>query len=156
MENIEVKTPERTQARKQFLHNVFVTALEGGINYWAATEEYHWGTDGGAKVVDDLDGFYAIIEPPESEGEWGVGEAYVAEEGKVQPITDTQSLRIDIDVIDRGSNLLVGKVISGQFKNEYLRQFVEAWLTDDERGDYDSLGADLVVQLGLFGDEVYA
>ena len=151
---IEIKNPERTENRKQFQHNVFVTALEGGIGYWSACEEYHWGTDGGAKVVDDLEGFYAIIVPEEDD--WGVEEAYVAEEGKVQPITETQSLRIDIDVIERGSNMLVEKVLSGEFTNLYLKQFVEAWLSDGESGDYDATGADLVVQLALFGEEVYA
>lgn len=150
---IEIKNPERTEARKQFLHNVFVTALEGGIGYWSVAEEYHWGTDGGAKVVDDLDDFYAVI--LSSEDDWGVEEAYVAEEGKTQPITETQSLRVDINVIERGSNMLVEKVLSGEFKNEYLMQFVVAWSTNSDDGDYDINGADLVVQLGLFGEVVY-
>lgn len=155
----KIKNPQRTEKRKQFLHNVFTTALEGGIGYWSACEEYHWHTDGITPVgvglpADDLDGFYAIICP--EEGEWGLSEAYVAEEGKVQPITDTQSLRIDIDVIERGANMLVGKVLEGEFSNPYFKQFVEAWLSDGDNGDYDAHVADIVVQLGLFGDEVYA
>ena len=150
---IEIQNPERTEARKQFLHNVFVTALEGGIGYWSAAEEYHWGTDGGAKVVDDLDDFYSVI--VSSEEDWGVEEAYIAEEGKTQPITETQCLRVDINVIERGSNMLVEKVLSGEFKNERLMQFVVAWSTNGDDGDYDADGADLVVQLGLFGEVVY-
>jgi hypothetical protein len=152
----KLKNPQRTEARKQFLHTVFTTAMEGGINYWADIEQYHWGTDGGAKVVDDLDDFYAVVEPPEAEGEWGVSEAFVAEEGKTQPITETQSLRIDLNVVERGANMLVGKILEGEFNSDYLRQFVVAWLTNGDDGDYDSTGADLVVQLGLFGEEVYA
>lgn len=150
----KLKNPQRTVARKQFLHTVFTTALEGGIGYWSATEEYHWGTDGGAKVVDDLDEFYAILVPEEDE--WGVGEAFVAEEGKTQPITETQSLRVDINVIERGSNMLVGKILEGEFTNEYFKQFIAAWLSNGDDGDYDATVADLVVQLGLFGEEVYA
>lgn len=156
----KLKNPQRTKDRKQFLHSVFVTAVEGGINYWSECEEYHWHLDGTAPVginmpADDLDGFYAIISPPEAEGEWGVNEAFVSEEGKEQAITETQSLRIDINVIERGANMLVGKVLEGEF-NGYFKQFVEAWLSDGDNGDYDASVADIVVQLGLFGEEVYA
>lgn len=151
-----------TENRKQFLHNMFVTALEGGIGYWSCAEEYHWGTDGGVKCVDDLDGFYAILSP--EEGEWGVEEAFVAETGESQAITDTQSLRVDRTVIERGVNLLVDKVIeaaksedaNADFSRKYLRQFVVQWLTDGEDGDSDADVGDLIVQLGLFGEVVYA
>ena len=43
----------KTDLRKQFLFDVFVTALEGGIGYWSVAEEYHWKKDG-----EDLDGFF--------------------------------------------------------------------------------------------------
>lgn len=147
------------------LHYVFTTALEGGIGYWSVVSEYHWGTDGGVKCVDDLDEFYAIIES--SEEDWGLGvdhKVFIAETGEPQQITDTQSLRVDLSVIERGMNLFVDKVIEATksedpkvpFSNKYLRQMVVQWLTDAEDGDSDADGCDLVVQLGLFGEVVYA
>lgn len=149
-----------TENRKAFLHSIFTTALEGGIGYWSAAEEYHWGTDGGVKIVDDLDGFYAILDS--AEDDWGVEEAYIAEIGEVSLITETQSLRVDLTVMERGVNLLVDKVIEAAkseddvpFSRKYLRQFVIQWLTDGEDGDSDADVADMVVQLGLFGEVVY-
>lgn len=162
IQEVITSTPKRTEKRKAFLHGVFTTALEGGIGYWSVADEYHWGTDGGVKVVDDLDEFYALLES--NEDEWGVQEAFISETGAVQPITETQTLRVDLNVVERGVNLLVDKVIAAtksedtnaEFSRVYLRQFVEAWLTDGDCGDYDSDGADLAIQLGLFGEVVYA
>lgn len=150
------------------LHYVFTTALEGGIGYWSVPTEYRWskagpGMEGRPDTnIEDLDGFYAIIES--NEDDWGVSEAFIAEQGQFQPITETQSLRIDIDVIERGMNLFVDKVIEATksedpkapFSNKYLRQMVVQWLTDVEDGDSDVDGCDLVVQLGLFGEVVYS
>lgn len=166
----ETSTPKRTQKRKEFYHYCFTTAMEGGIGYWSVLTEYHWG--GVKPAVDaevnkqqyvyDLEQFYAILES--SEDDWGVEEAFISEEGKVLPITETQSLTVDINVIERGVNLLVDKVIAAtksedenaEFSRKYLRQFVVQWLTDLQDGDSDSDVCDLVVQLGLFGTVVYA
>ncbi|MFM1966787.1 MAG: hypothetical protein RL134_2512, partial [Actinomycetota bacterium] len=41
------------------LHDVFVTAMEGGIGYWSGCSSYRWSLDGGE--VDDLTGFRAVI-----------------------------------------------------------------------------------------------
>lgn len=34
---------ERSNERKQFIFDIFVTALEGGIDYWACASKYYWG-----------------------------------------------------------------------------------------------------------------
>jgi hypothetical protein len=156
----------RTEGRKSFLHSVFTTALEGGIGYWSYCEKYRWSKDGGDE--EDLDGFHAVL--TSTEDDWGVMNVYQphlkSPEGDVVTMTletQDQRLRVDIDVIERGVNLLVDKVIeatksedhSAPFSYIYLRQFVEAWLTNGESGDFDADGADLAVQLGLFGEHVY-
>ena len=165
MSKTEVK-PARTEERKAFYHYCFTTALEGGIGYWATVEEYRWSkaniSNTKAGYVDDIDGFYAILDS--SEDDWGVEEAYISEIDEVSLITETQSLRVDINVIERGVNLLVQKVIEAaasedpdaDFSRKYLRQFVIQWLTDSDDGDSDADVCDLVVQLGLFGTVVYA
>lgn len=157
-------TVVRTEGRKEFLHSMFTTALEGGIGYWSVADEYHWGyrEQGTDDWKSDTEGFYAILESAEED--WGVAEAFIAETGETQAITETQSLRVDITVIERGVNLLVDKVIEATksedpdapFSRKYLRQFVIQWLTDCEDGDSDADVADFVVQLGLFGEVVYA
>lgn len=154
----------RTAGRNRFYHYMFTTAMEGGIGYWSYADEYHWGTDGGVKVVEDFDDFYAIISSNSDDEDWGVSHAYVSEIGAVTDITATQSLRIDRDVIERGWNLFVDKVIAATksenpdapFSRKYFRQAVVQWLTDCEEGDSDADVADMVVQLGLFGEVVYA
>jgi hypothetical protein len=149
----------RTEGRKRMLHYVFTTALEGGIGYWSVIDEYHWRKlenytkmiDGqefkGAHDVDDFDGFYAIIES--SEEDWGISNTVYqphrgSSDGQVY-IDENTALRIDIDVIERGMNLFVDKVIEATksedpeapFSNKYLRQLVVQWLTDAEDGDSD-------------------
>lgn len=158
IKEIEVapKKCPRSKGRKQFLHTVFITAMEGGIGYWSYTDQYHWGTDGGVKVVDDIDQFYAVI--TSAEGDWGVDHLATG-----YALAENEPLTIDIDVIERGANMLVDKVIeatkseddSAEFSRKYLRQFVEAWLSDGDAGDFDAEVGDTVVQLGLFGEVVY-
>lgn len=158
---------KRSDNRKAFLHGVFTTAMEGGIGYWSAATAYHWGTDGGVKVVSDLDGFYADIVPSADEGEWGV---FDGDE-------DKKALHIDIDVIARGvtrfkewmagekRNQLGGLVKPDAEKawlrdpyaptNRYWKQFLLSERTNGDDGDYDADVADAIVQLALFDEVVY-
>lgn len=157
-------TSNRTEGRKEFLHMMFVTALEGGIGYWSQCETYHWGKEIAGRIMsEDIDGFYAMLLP--AEGEWGVGKAYMPYRGLRDPLSigDQEPLRVDLDVMERGVNLLVDKVIeatksedpNAPFSRKYLRQFVAQWLSDGDDGDSDADVADTVVQLGLFGEVVY-
>ena len=52
----EVK--KETTEKDQFLFYVFVTALEGGIGYWAESLNYHWQNKDGS---DDLEGFSSEV-----------------------------------------------------------------------------------------------
>lgn len=164
--------PAMTEGRKKFLHYVFTTALEGGIRYWAQSEAYHWMNPNRrpeSTVMDtdylDLDGFYAVV--TSTEGDWGISTAYRKFErtGDLIPVVlgDNEPLRIDRDIILRGVNAMVDKVIEAAksedpdapFSRKYLRQFVIQWLTDGDDGDSDADVCDMVVQLGLFGELVY-
>lgn len=172
----------RTEDRKKFFHYVFTTAMEGGIGYWSEASTYKWSKpenytqviDGipfnGSHDVEDLDNFHAVLHPPEGD-EWGVTEVYQPQydspEGDVVSLPNEnqeQPLYVGIDVIERGWNLFVDKVIAATksenpddpFSRKYLRQFVIQWLSDLVDGDSDVDGCDLVVQLGLFGEVVYS
>lgn len=161
---------------------MFTTACEGGIGYWSTLEQYRWSkSENYTKLIDgipfhsshdvpNLDGFHAVLSS--SEDDWGVDHAYqprthVPEEaapGHIVPIGEQEELWVDIDVMERGWNLFCDKVIDAAksedpeapFSRKYFRRAVISWLSDGEDGDYDSDVADLVVQLGLFGEVVYA
>lgn len=153
--------------RKKFYHYMFTTALEGGIGYWSFADEYSWSKGGAGAVIgtrtdiEDFDDFYAIISS--GEGDWGVGRAFVAEQQATMDITEDQLLRVDLSVIKRGWRLFMENVLaavdsedpSAPFSRVYFRQAIVQYLTDMEDGDSDADVADLVVQLGLFGEHVY-
>lgn len=158
------KTP-LSVGRKTFLHCVFTTAIEGGIQHWARVHMYHWSNRSGKQVEDDLDGFYAVIRSAEAdiddENDTGWG---------ITGLELEHTLRIDLNVIERGTNLFArycrGEVNSHGIDvpeeqrkpladDAYWRQFLAAEATHGEQGDYDALVADNIVQFGLFGSLVY-
>lgn len=136
--------PTLSNERKRFFHEIFTTAIEGGINYWAQTNTYHsFGSNG-----DDIDGFYPDITTHD----------------------DGDGLHIDSDTINRGVQLFVkycrgeittqGNPVPEQDRREisedhYWRQFLVAEVTQGRDGDYDAVVADSIVQFGLFGKSIY-
>jgi hypothetical protein len=165
-----------TKSRKQFLFNVFVTALEGGIGYWACASEYHWRRpDAGENThtldAEDLDGFYAVVHEITDDE---------TDEHFVKPdrlgilpgdMYRKAGMRIDADVLEKGIKLFdwfVNGVIDSQGQqvplnqinpfraDHYFWQFVQANRTDGADGDYDADVADTIVQFALFGEVRYA
>ena len=149
---------ELTEEHKAFLHGLFTTALEGGIGYWSACSKYRWSEDSEG-LFSDINGFYAVIEPTE-DNTWGIWEGN----------RDTQPLRIDLDVMARGARLMnwyVQGIVDGRGRqvpldqikpwpaDHYHWQYVEAYTTLGQSGDYDAGTADMIVQFGLFGEVVY-
>ncbi|SKN09414.1 Uncharacterised protein [Mycobacteroides abscessus subsp. massiliense] len=154
------KTP-LSVGRKTFLHGVFTTALEGGIQYWARADRYHWSLSD-KLVEDDLDGFYAVISSTEAGDDdtgWGIA-----------GLEHEHTLRIDLNVVERGTKLFArycrGEVNSHGIDvpeeqrkpladDAYWRQFLAAEATHGRQGDYDAPVADNIVQFGLFGKLVF-
>lgn len=123
-------TANKLSLSPQALFNVFVTALEGGINYWSECSEYRpWKEDG---KTENLDRFYAIIKDLEDEK---------------QPI-----YLINAKIIKRGMRrLLEGTCTYGGQEYPNARKLWGRVMSED----YDAGDADNVVQAGLFGDIVY-
>lgn len=113
--------------RDDVFHDIFTTALEGGINYWAECSEYHWTSSG----TLDLLGFYAVIHDTEDE------------EGK--------TYRIDRSVISKGYALAAGP----KGKERLGWSTSRPPLIPSGDWDYDAGDADIIVQLGLFGEVWY-
>ena len=159
-------TTTMTDDRKRFLLYMFTTALEGGIGYWSVAEEYHWANDkAGGDPAGDINGFFAVLSANDDDGNWGVDKAYqprIAGD-PIKLDCGAGELTVDLKVMERGMNLFVDKVIeatksedpNAPFSRKYLRQAVTQWLSNGEDGDSDADVADLVVQLGLFGEVVY-
>lgn len=162
--DLATKLPEE---RKKFLHTIYTTALEGGIDYWCDIVSYRWskpGTDfDNSGGLEDIDGFQATIEPPDMEGRWGAF--------STDPAKDVSRLTIDLEVLERGAQLFLrychGLIdYSGQpvavmgakqlDPGHYWRQWLVAEATNGKEGDFDAEVADTIVQFGLFGRVVYA
>lgn len=123
--------------RAQLLHDVFVTAIEGGMtSAWGRVLTYHWAKDVAHydSDVDDLEGFYALVD------EYGDD--------------DTPSARhhIDRDVIQRGMQLAATE---WQHKIHWQCGYTPPVNDDVEWPDFDAIDADCIVQLGLFGEVIY-
>ena len=131
----------RSQERKQFLFDVFVTALEGGIGYWACADEYHWANkvpEGESK--DDIEGFFAIIHDTEADFDPEGEPAF------------PQS-KIDADVIEKGINRILE---NDQFKiNDQIKKNIRDGFNQNDAGYLDADDCDCVVQAGLFNEIVF-
>lgn len=106
--------------------DVFVTAIEGGINYWAEVITY--------RHLEGEEGWQAVVIDRESD--------------------ENLPHRIDQEVITRGIERAVGNVVNGYHAtavNNLHRSLLG--LTDD--ADYDADTADMIVQFGLFGEVIY-
>lgn len=136
---------ENQQAWDQLLFDIFVTALEGGIDYWAEVTSYRWsnGDHGPVDEVQDLYGFYADI----SEAvDWLAGDPVAG---------GPRDYHVNRAVIARGYALASGRE-KGRgiaWSTEQPPFIVTADNVDDI--DLDAGDCDVIVQLGLFGDVVY-
>jgi hypothetical protein len=117
-----------TSVRDRLFLYLFTTALEGGIGYWSAASSYHWQNPDGS---DDVLGFYADIESNDD---------------------DFEPVRINRGVIQRGYNLAATEWGT---KLCWSTEPPPLVITADTDWDFDAGDADMIVQLGLFGDVVY-
>ena len=126
--------------RDKLLHYLFTTALEGGIVYWSQCSRYHWMI--GPPAHD--------VERP-SEEDW---RGFYAEIVEVGDGDDEEPHRIDRSVVSRGLRLAAME----PWRNKIRWSSGEKpplVVTDDTDWDFDAGDADMIVQLGLFGEVVY-
>lgn len=132
---------ETNAKRDQLTHDVFVTAFEGGINYWASVSEYRWSTGDGS--TNDLEGFRGVLHETEEDDKEHVVDRAVIEKG-IRLAANTEELYALPEHArpSRSTQLLAHAWVSGS--DEAI---------DDV--DFDGCDGDNVVQLGLFGKVVY-
>lgn len=134
-----------TPAQRQFLHDVFVTACEGGINYWATFENYRWAKPERADLVANLEGFRAeVVITKEADGDDNPPDRYVIDAATILAgifAWINRTVTWGGQPLDPGPNARVSRVVI-------------AWSHTDA-GILDAADADNIVQAGLFGDVVY-
>lgn len=126
-----------TDSRKQFLHDVFTEALEGGINYWAGIAKYRWSL-GAPDYAVDLDGFYAVVQDAESDTEYRVTRATI-QKGVATLRQWSREPHVE------GTN---------RCHPSYTKRILAASAMNDA-SEMDASDADIVVQAGLFGEIIY-
>ena len=116
--------------KDDFLWDIFVTALEGGIGYWSRCSEYKPWKDG-ADHEEDYENFLAVI--------------------TVRSGEDIVTHTINSAVIHRGIMRILSKEVS---LSDQLYGWLFTGVTSDS-GMIDADVADCVVQAGLFEEIVY-
>jgi hypothetical protein len=128
----------------KMLWDTFVTALEGGIGYWAASSSYHiWADDNG---TEDHEGFYSDV----VDADYPPGD----------PDAEFPPTRVDRAVIARGFE----RVATGEHNMHSDAAGKFAWMLqarlagkDDYEVDvdFDAGDADCLVQIAMFGKLVF-
>lgn len=127
----------------QFLDDIIVTAVEGGIGYWSQVEEYRHANQAPGHV------FASIID---------ISDDYDEEETEDSTTELPPRYRIDSETIYRALTLVAA---AGATELEALRigkfsqdDIIHAMMEKDA-GEIDAGLADDLVQIGLFGRTMY-
>jgi hypothetical protein len=124
----------KVSALAQLHFDIFITAMYGGIGYWSEATSYHHDTRTESGIlVDDITGFAATIISPEEDwdGEMTIDKLVIAKGYRLASTTWKDKLHWSSG---ERPPLVVGPNTD--------------W-------DCDAGDADMIVQLGLFGDVVY-
>lgn len=132
----------RSAERTEFLTDVFTTAMEGGVSYWASVLEYRHNESPRAVLVRT--------------------EELVLDDETMSwvPGPDAEELIVDLEVVARGIN----RIANGEI--EYLPEAHRALIAaasrendmmpaDGQHGDIDAGVAEHIVQAALFGAIVH-
>lgn len=123
----------RSIERSQFLTDILVTAVEGGMNYWAETKDYAWQFD-------------------EGKAAWAHVNLRETNEGDDPPGPWHQ---VTIDTVAHGLYLIQKQEIP-YLDSSMRKTIIGADFTLDPDGEIDAGLADVIVQVALFGEVRYA
>ena len=132
-----------TTKRDQLFFDLFITAIEGGINYWGGVAKYKWQTADGA---DDILGFNAVVVDLEDDTEYVVDRAVIAK--GFNKIAKAKGPFYD----PNGANTQCADV---KYLGPGLAKAVREAAFDPDEADFDAGDADTILQVGLFGEVVY-
>jgi hypothetical protein len=124
--------------RHTFLADILVNAVEGGINYWAETKNYHWSKrdEDGEISSEYADDVYVDIREKD----------YATEK------EETPWFRVKAESLERGIEKI--KDPNFQINPQIAKQVLYSDHFSDA-GDIDTEIADVIVQATMFGEIVY-
>lgn len=130
---------QRSAERTEFLSDIIITAVEGGIGHWSVCSQYQVAEEG------ELHGIVGKVEVADPSTRATIWES---EEYNDAP----DDLHITLDLIAHG----IQKVKNPLFSiNSRLAAMIRQADSENDAGMIDAEAADVIVQAGLFGKIVY-
>lgn len=137
-------THTRSPERESFLADIIVTAVEGGINYWASVTDYRW-------YDPSLDGGNA--EPAPNGGGNAVVTVYDMEDDEDEGVTvDLNSMAHAVNQISTRDDI---KYLSSGVRKIVQSASRQNSIAPDEGYDIDAHVADQVLQVAAYGEVVF-
>lgn len=136
---VQITIPDNPEGN-EFLRDIFITALEGGIGYWSTASKYRPGssedgTDWFATITDTVDGGdYRIDINTVLAGLGAICEAR-------GPFYDPNGARTNCEDVP--------------YLTRYVHDSILSAVKTLDAGEIDSDLADTIVQVGLFGKAIY-
>lgn len=134
----------RSPQRETFLAEIIITAVEGGINGWAAVEDYRWNLPG-------LDGGTAATGPN------GGGNAHVTVSDAEDP--DDEQIRVDLEAIASAVTRIASddevRYLSRNARTVVKTANRQNTTAPDQGEDIDAQIADEILQVAAFGEVVF-
>jgi hypothetical protein len=140
-------TTTKSPARIEFLTDVLITAVEGGIGYWSQCTNYSWSaedpTERGVTLYIEAD------QVDEGDYRLPIGHGIVESWGEDLPV---YVVRVTLDDIASG----LGFVTRGEsgVASDYVGRIFAASVEND-CGEMDALDADVVIQSAIFGKVIF-
>lgn len=136
-------TRTRSAERTQMLHDVMSTALEGGVGYWSVADDIQRsGTPEERKELffDWVYLSYVLFCQADGDEDCGNGED-----------SPCKGHKVTIETIASG----IGKAKTRETLDQDIRKYIVDADRENDSADIDAWGADVIVQLGIFGDLIY-
>jgi hypothetical protein len=128
---MESTTKTKVRLTEQDRSDILVTAIEGGIGYWAGAERIDRDEDLNILRADLYDRY--------------------TEDEEGEPHTTTCSLTTKDTALDRAMERILDESLCGDWIVQYVRDAVE----HDDLGFIDATAADVIVQVAMFGEVIF-
>jgi hypothetical protein len=139
------KSPERIE----FLTDILITAVEGGIGYWSLAEGYRVDPVRWPYAERGVTLYIPAHEVDASDYRLPIGHGLIDSWNEEIP---AYTVRVDLDAIAAG----IGLITRGEtgVHKDYIGDIFTASMTNDS-GDLDANAADLIVQAAVFGKVIF-
>jgi len=126
--------------RGEFLFDVLVSAVEGGIDYWAEIKDYEWGSNEGPYKLG-----WSL--PDGERGSYARATVREADDYEVGSWHDLTPATIECGIT---------RLATGNYRlNPEMLDCITEGSTANDAGNIDSLCADAIVQVALLNELVY-